>query len=285
MGINKEFFESAGSCSRAWAGWEPSPEQPLGALVRRWGGGFFPGAPSRETCLPAPQKSSHPRSKEGLLHSSCLKFLLNKSSGYRGIFQLGSCSQLSSPAGSRMCAGRKAAVPARRFLPTFPRVHCPGLCLPPCSHCSLCLAGCKFTARLSNLLCKLTPPRQAEPSPRRRGLCVAVGVQTQALGAELPALVLGTARAMGTHLLLYRCSGATTLPQPCQAEATTVPCAFLSSCPRGRRGSVVPAAAPEREGTPCPPHQDGSCLACSKAALHGKGKEAGILSEPSISQH
>lgn len=106
-------------------------------------------------------------------------------------------------------------MPAWRFLPALPRVHHPGLCLPVLT---LFPVTCWLyvPARLSNLLCKLTPPHEAEPSPRRRGLCVAVGVQTQGLGAELHALIPGTARAMGTHVLLYRCSGATALPQPCQ---------------------------------------------------------------------
>lgn len=101
---------------------------------------------------------------------------------------------------------------------------------------------------------------------------MAVGVQTQALGAELPALVPGTARAMGTHLLLYRCSSATTLPQPCQAGATTVPCALLSSCPRGRRGSVVPAAAPweRRDSMPSSPGWLLPCLLQSSPAWEGK---------------
>lgn len=47
-------------------------------------------------------------------------------------------------------------------------------------------------------------------------MCVAVGAQTQGLGAELPTLIPGNACAMGTHVLLYRCLGAITLPQPCQ---------------------------------------------------------------------
>lgn len=143
-GKNTDIWVSIKSSLKALApaaehgqGGGPGPEQPLGALVRRLGRGFFPGAPSRRwkicrgRCLPAPQKSSHPRSKEGLLHSSCLKFLLNKSCRYRGIFQPGGRSQLSSPAGSRMRAGRKTVVPARRFLPAFPKVHHPRLCLPP----------------------------------------------------------------------------------------------------------------------------------------------------------
>lgn len=70
---------------------------------------FFPSAPSssgeisRGLCLPATRKPPHiPGSKEGLLHCSCLKSLLSKSSGYRGISQPGSCSKLSSPAESRI---------------------------------------------------------------------------------------------------------------------------------------------------------------------------------------
>lgn len=44
---------------------------------------------------------------------------------------------------------------------------------------------------------------------------MAVGAQTQGFGAELPTLIPGSARVMGSHVLLYRCLGATTLPQPC----------------------------------------------------------------------
>lgn len=152
---------------------------PWGLLSGGWGGGFFPGAPGRRweicrgRCLPAPQKSSHPRSKEGLLHSSCLKFLLNKSSGYRGIFQPGSRSQLSSPAGSRMHAGRKACA-SKEVSSCLPKGSSPSFVPPPVLTLfpvplrrTQSLADCRFIARLSNLLCKRTPPHQAEPSPRR----------------------------------------------------------------------------------------------------------------------
>lgn len=245
----------------------------------------MPGAPSRERCLPAPQNSSHPRSKEGLLHSSCLKFLLNKSSGYRGIFQPGRCSQLSSPAGSRMRAGRKAVVPARRFLPAFPRVHCPGLCLPPCSHCSLCLAGCMITARLSNLLCKLTPPQQAEPA-HGGGVCAWQWVsRPRALGQSSPS----DPRNCPCHgdtpaaVPLLGCHH----PAPALPGLKPQPCPALScqAAPVAGEAAWCQLQPPRREATPCPPHQDGPSPACSKAALRGKEKEAGILIEPSISQH
>lgn len=132
-GKNTDIWVSIKSSLKAWTpaaehgqGGGPGPEQPLGALLRRLGRRFLPRCFQQEVgrgrCLPAPQKSSHPRSKEGLLHSSCLKFLLSKSSRYRGIFQPKSHSQLSSPAGSRMRAGRKTVVPAR-FLRAFPRAH------------------------------------------------------------------------------------------------------------------------------------------------------------------
>lgn len=60
----------------------------------QWGG---------DVCL-HPELPPAPSSKEGLLHCSCLKSLLNKSSGYRGMFQPGWCSQLSSPARGRVRA-------------------------------------------------------------------------------------------------------------------------------------------------------------------------------------
>lgn len=107
---------------------------PGGSCAGAWGGDFFLGAPGRlgETLckqeevgrLPTPQKPPTPGSKEGLSHCSCLKYLFSKSSGYRGISQPRSRSQLSGPAESRIHAKKEPWGCCGRQSPTVP--SCPG---------------------------------------------------------------------------------------------------------------------------------------------------------------
>lgn len=102
---------------------------------------------------------------------------------------------------------------------------------------------------------------------------MAVGAHTQGFGAELPTLIPGSARVMGSHVLLYRSLLGCHHPAPALPGLKPQPCSVLSwpSCPRGRRGSVVPAAASWERGDSLP--SSGwllSCLLQSSAAWEEK---------------